>query len=268
MSRSLPRGLALCLALAGCNDLTFGSSVGGVQEAAPVTAGSVKAVGLILQRSAPGGRHLLEAQLQLVNPGAVDRTVPVGDLRLLIGDQPLTLFAVANNFYQSASTDQFGTLATGTPITLSLVAALPSGATTLTAELQLPAAPTLRLPETAEPPGTGQNTAIELLGADRGSLPIVSPYNAWGSAVTYDLLTDAGAGAATSARIDRWFAAASAFAGPDEYLPAAAFPASGKYWVEVIALSPVSGTAATTAGWASGSWFAAGNATGAPLQAP
>ncbi len=268
MNRSLPGGLALCLALAGCDDLTFGSSVGGVQESAPVTAGSVKAVGLILQRTAPGGGRLVEAQLQLVNPGAVDRTVPIGDLRLLIGDQPLTLFAVANNFYQSASTDDFGTLAPGTPITLSLVAALPSGATTLTAELQLPAAPTLRLPATAEPPGTGQNTAIELLGADRGALAIVSPYNRWGNTVTYDLLADAGGGAATSARIDRWLLAASAFTGPDEYLPAAAFPAAGDYWVEVIALSPVYGTAVTSDGWATGSWFAAGNATGAPLQAP
>ena len=268
MNRSLPVGLALCLALAGCDDLTFGSSVGGVQESAPVTAGSVKAVGLILQRTAPGGGRLVEAQLQLVNPGAVDRTVPVGDLRLLIGDQPLTLFAVANNFYQSASTDDFGTLAPGTPITLSLTAALPAGATTLTAELQLPAAPTLRLPQTAEPIGTGQDTAIELRGADRGSLPIISPYNEWGRAVTYDLLADAGAGAPVSARIDRWFAAASAFTGPDEFLPASAFPTAGNYWVEVIALSPVHGATTTAAGWASGSWFAAGNATGALLQAP
>lgn len=268
MNRSLLAGMAICLAVAGCDDLTFGSSVGGVQQAAPATAGSVKAMGLILQRTAPGGGHLVEAQLQLVNPGAVDRTVPVGDLRLLIGDQPLTLFAVANNFYQSASTDDFGTLAPGTPITLSLTAALPAGAKTLTAELQLPAASTLRLPETAEPIGTGQNTAIELRGADRGSLLIISPYNDWGGAVTYDLLADAGAGAATSARIDRWFAAASAFTGPDEVLPASAFPVSGNYWVEVIALSPVHGTATTAAGWASGSWFAAGNATGAPLLAP
>jgi hypothetical protein len=62
--------------------------------------------------------------------------------------------------------------------------------------------------------------------------------------------------------------AASDFTGPDEYLPAAAFPASGDYWVEVIALSPVYGTAVTADGWATGSWFAAGNATGARLQAP
>jgi hypothetical protein len=96
----------------------------------------------------------------------------------------------------------------------------------------------------------------------------VSPYNRWGNTVTYDLLSDAGGGAATSARIDRWLLAASDFTGPDEYLPAAAFPASGDYWVEVIALSPVYGTAVTADGWATGSWFAAGNATGARLQAP
>ena len=82
------------------------------------------------------------------------------------------------------------------------------------------------------------------------------------------LLADAGAGATVSARIDRWFAAASAFTGPDEFLPTSAFPVAGNYWVEVIALSPVNGATTTAAGWASGSWFAAGNATGAPLQAP
>lgn len=268
MNLCVAAALGLLVTTTACDDLTFGSSVGGVRESAPAVAGSVKAVGLVLQRSAPGGGRLVEAQLLLVDPGAPDRTVPVGDLKLLIGGESLTLFAVAPNFYQSASTPDFGNLAAGTSVTLSLVAALPSGARTLSASMQLPAQPTLRLPAVAETPGTGRETTIELTGAGEGALAIVSPANGWGARVSYDLLTVAGAGTLPSERIDRWWLAASAFTGPDESLPADAFPASGDYWVEVIALDPVAGADATDAGWASGSWFAAGSATGLPLEAP
>lgn len=260
--------IGLLVTATGCDDLTFGSSVGGIRESEPAVAGSVKAVGLILQRTAPGGGHLLEAQLQLVDPGAPEKIVPVGDLRLLIGDEPLTLFAVAPNFYQSASTDDFGTVAAGTSINLSLVAALPTGARTLSASMLLPAQPTLRLPAATETAGAGRDTAIELRGAERGGIVIVSPVNGWGSVVTYDLLSAAAGSAPTSERIAKWWEAASTFTGPDEYLPAAAFPAAGDYWVETIALAPAAGADATDAGWASGSWFGAGNATGAMLEAP
>lgn len=260
--------LGLSLLLAACDDLTFGSSVGGVTDTTPSAASSVKAVGLLLQRAAPGGLHLLEAQLQLVDPSDLTRTVPVGDLKLLVDGTPVTLFAVSPNFYQSATTVDFGTLAPGTPVQFSLVAALPTGAKRLSANLELPAAPALRLPATAEPAGAGRATAFELPPLAEGGLLLVSPVSGWGSVVTYDLLADAAAGADASGRIDRWLAAVSAFTGPDESIPAAAFPQSGAYWVEVAALSRVSGSALTTEGWGAGSWFAAGNAAAAELEAP
>lgn len=260
--------LGLALHLAACDDLTFGSSVGGVNEGAPASASAVKAVGLLLQRAAPGGLHLLEAQLQLVDPADLSRTVPVGDLRLLVDGTPVTLFAVAPNFYQSATTGDFGTLSPGTPISFSLVAALPSGAKRLSANLLLPAQPTLRLPSTAEQVGAGRATAIELSGLSSGGILLVSPVTGWGSTVTFDLLASAAAGADASRRIDRWLAATSAFNGPDEAIPAEAFPRSGTYWVEVAALATVSGSSLTTEGWGAGSWFAAGNAVGSELEAP
>ena len=94
MNLRVAAALGLLVTTTACDDLTFGSSVGGVRESAPAVAGSVKAVGLVLQRSAPGGGRLVEAQLLLVDPGAPDRTVPVGDLKLLIGGESLTLQAL------------------------------------------------------------------------------------------------------------------------------------------------------------------------------
>ena len=262
--------VGLALLCAGCDDLVLGAS-NATETTTPVEASSVLGFGRVLGRVKPDGTSTAQAALYLFDPANPAATLLTADAALYQGDTRFPLFQTtrANLFATSTDGEEAFTFVPGTLYTFSVDVNVSGSVTTFTATVEAPS------PHRSVEPVNGAGLVaslselhLELSSSANGASAAVSERAAWDTNVVYDSLTFGATGKTGADAMVAAHNAASAWDTGGVDLPAAAFPATGDYWVEVFNLGIVApGEEGVSEGWDSRSWFVAGAATGFGVSA-
>jgi hypothetical protein len=254
---------AVSILLAGCDDLTLGTSIGGTPLTPEPATGGVAGMAWVIQRVGPEGNTHTAVSLRLADAADAARILEVASPVVTAGETEYDLLTRSPNVFYTNDERSGIAYEAGQRYTFAVdVAVSGKGTVRFEAAVVAPAAPPTVDAPAAQLVVAGE-TPLDLSVArrDDAGLVIVSTLSGWytSAGVTHDswaaVVGDKTGLAAMRAMRDAALDAST----PTLSIPASAFAVPGGYWAEVYSVAVArDGDSGVSDDWAAGSWFAAG----------